>query len=229
MPTLQESARSTRWRPTNRSESWSQTRSGCSPRPEFLLTSRPATACRHVLRPPRGPKKRGISDPDRAYRSKNRCQPSPKARQFEQKAHVRTMKITNPFKRNHMDNITKELAALTARRDALLAKQSNAKIALDRALDARQLHLTDGDINDEQIALKKQAAVDTAASALAGFEIASSPMASRVADAAARLDKETQTAAASKASEKLAGQINILDNLHVKWLEITRQFMVALD
>ena len=128
-----------------------------------------------------------------------------------------------------MEKLTAELAILTARRDALLAKQSAAKIALDRALDARQLNLTDGDINDEQIALKKQAAVDTAASALAGFEIASSAMASRVADAQARLDKETQTVAASKASEKLAGQIDILDNLHVKWLETTRAFMVALD
>jgi hypothetical protein len=127
------------------------------------------------------------------------------------------MKINlNPFaRRNSMEKLTAELAILTARRDALLAKQSAAKIALDRALDARQLHLTDGDINDEQIALKKQAAVDTAASALAGFEIASSAMASRVADAQARLDKETQTVAASKASEKLAGQIDTLDNLHV--------------
>jgi hypothetical protein len=141
------------------------------------------------------------------------------------------MKITdlNPFKRNHMDNITKELAILTARRDALLAKQSAAKAALDRALDARQLHLTEGDINDEQISLKKQAAVDTAASAVSGFEIALAAMVAKVIDAQARLDKESQAVAASKASEKLAVQIDILDNLHVKWLETTRAFMVALD
>src|ERR1035437_6874852 len=180
MPTLQESARSTRWRPTNRSESWSQTRSGCSPRPEFLLTSRPATACRHVLRPPRGPKKRGISDPDRAYRSKNRCQPSPKARQFEQKAHVRRMKITNPFKRNHMDNITKELAALTVRRDALVAKQSASKAALDRALADPTRHMMEGNIDDEALDIKRQAAVDRAESALKSFAVPLAGLASKV-------------------------------------------------
>jgi hypothetical protein len=139
------------------------------------------------------------------------------------------MKITNPFKRNHMDNITKELAALTARRDALASKQSAAKVALERALDARQLHLTEGDINDEQVALKKQAAVDNAASALAGFEIALASMAAKVTDAQARLTNETQAVAAGKASIKLGKQTDVVENCSVRWLESTRALITALD
>src|ERR1035441_5094876 len=124
------------------------------------------------------------------------------------------MKITdfNPFtRRDNMQTLSKELAALTVRRDALVAKQSASKVALDRALADQTRHMMEGKIDDEEIDIKRQAAVDRAESSVKSFAVPLAGLASKIADAQARLDKEIQTVAASKASEKLAGQIDILD------------------
>jgi hypothetical protein len=139
------------------------------------------------------------------------------------------MKITNPFKRNHMDNITKELAALTARRDALLAKQSAAKVALDRALADQTRHMMEGKLDDAETDVKRQAAVDRAESALKSFAVPLAGLASKVTDAQARLTKETQAVAAGKASIKLGEQTDVVENCSVRWLESTRDFVAALD
>jgi hypothetical protein len=142
------------------------------------------------------------------------------------------MKITdlNPFtRRNHMDNIIKELAILTARRDALLAKQSAAKVALDRALADQTRHMMEGNIDDEALDIKRQAAVDRAESALKSFAVPLAGLASKVTDAQARLTKETQAVAAGKASIKLGKQTDVVENCSVRWLESTRLFITALD
>jgi len=89
--------------------------------------------------------------------------------------------------------------------------------------------LTEGDLNDEPISLKKQAAVDNATSALAGFEIAFAAMASKVTDAQARLTKETEAVAAGKAATKLGEQTDAVENRNAHWLESTRAFIAVLD
>lgn len=99
-----------------------------------------------------------------------------------------------------MDNITKELAILTARRDALLAKQSAAKVALDRALADQTRHMMEGKLDDAETDVKRQAAVDRAESALKSFAVPLAGLASKVTDAQARLTNETQAVAAGKAT-----------------------------
>ena len=69
-----------------------------------------------------------------------------------------------------MDKLQAELGELRKRADQLTTKRAKAQIALDATMADRQRHLLDGDLDDEKTRCKLQAAVDTAASAPAGFD-----------------------------------------------------------
>jgi hypothetical protein len=128
-----------------------------------------------------------------------------------------------------MQNLTADLLKLTTRRDALITKQTAAQAAFDRALDARQNFMLTGDINDEQISSKRQAAVDSATSTLAGFELALAGMAAVITKAEGKLAAETLTVKQVKASEKLSGQTDVVEARHTEWLTTTREYIAALD
>jgi hypothetical protein len=68
----------------------------------------------------------------------------------------------------------------------LTGKRSAAQSTLDTALQARQTVLLGGDIDDSRAALAPQAKVDTATSALAGFDTVITAEAALIRDAEAK-------------------------------------------
>jgi hypothetical protein len=82
-----------------------------------------------------------------------------------------------------MQKLESELAALNARSKLLTGKRSAAQSTLDTAVDARQRMLLTGDIEDTKAALALQARVDTATSALAGFDAAITAQTGLITDA----------------------------------------------
>jgi hypothetical protein len=141
------------------------------------------------------------------------------------------MKITNlnPFKRNNMEKLTTELAALTMRRDRLITKQIAARSLHDRALDARRKYKLEGDIDDATLNDKRDAAVNSAACALEGFTEPLAGLANSISE------KETQLAVATlivnqkAGAEKYAKKTDTLENKLGPWLELTREFIAAHD
>src|ERR1700691_3863920 len=93
-------------------------------------------------------------------------------------------------KRNPMQKIETELAALNARSMLLTGKRATAQSTFDSAVEARQKALLTGDLDDTKATLTLQAKVDTATSALAGLDGAIMAQAKLVADAEAKLAVE---------------------------------------
>jgi hypothetical protein len=129
----------------------------------------------------------------------------------------------NPFSpRNPMQKIEAELSKLTARRGQLTGKQTAAQAVLDRALEARQQHMLTGDVNDDATSQKRQAAVDSAQSALAGFGVALAVLASTITEFESKLAAERHKVACEAGSEKLTGELDDIELLLGPWLESTR-------
>jgi len=126
-----------------------------------------------------------------------------------------------------MQKIETELAALQARAKLLDAKRAAAQAALDAATAARQEMLLAGDLDDAKLAARLQAAVDTAASALAGFDTAITALAASIAEAEAKLAAERLAADRKAASEALATQTDAIERKLVPWLAATRDLAAA--
>jgi hypothetical protein len=132
-------------------------------------------------------------------------------------------------RRNPMQKIETELAALNARSKLLTGKRAAAQSALDSAVEARQKALLTGDLDDTKGALALQTKVDTATSALAGFDTAITAQAALIAEAEAKLASERQVADRKAASDTLAAQAALVEKLLGPWLESSRDLASALD
>jgi hypothetical protein len=128
-----------------------------------------------------------------------------------------------------MQKIQSELAALNARSKLLIGKRAAAQSTLDGAVEARQTLLLAGDLDDIKAALALQARVDSATSALAGFDIAITAQAGFIADAEAKLVVELQDADRKAASELLAAQVAVVEGLLGPWLRMSRDLASALE
>jgi hypothetical protein len=128
-----------------------------------------------------------------------------------------------------MQKLESELAALNARSKLLTGKRSAAQSILDSAVEARQRMLLTGDIEDTKAALALQAKVDTANSALAGFDTAITAQAALIADAEAILATKRLDGRRMAASELLAAQVAAVDELVGPWLRTSRDLASALD
>lgn len=128
-----------------------------------------------------------------------------------------------------MQKIQGELAALNARNELLIGKRSAAQSTLDLAVEARQNMLLNGDIEDHKAALALQAKVDSATSALAGFDTAITAQGALIADAEAKLAAERQDADRKAASNLLAAQVAVVDQLLDPWVKASRDLATALD
>jgi hypothetical protein len=127
-------------------------------------------------------------------------------------------------KRTPMQKFQSDLDKLVTRRDALVAKQAGAQAALDRALEARQRHMIEGDISDDATAAKRQAAVDSATSALAGFALALTRMADDIGQVETALDTAKQEVARETGAKKLQEEVDAVELMLGPWLELTRTF-----
>jgi hypothetical protein len=128
-----------------------------------------------------------------------------------------------------MQKIEIELAALNARNKLLTNKRSAARSILESAVEARQRMLLTGDIDDTKPALALQAKVDTATSALAGFDTAITAQAALIAAAETILEAERRDADRKAASEQLAAQVALVDELLGPWVKASRDLAAALD
>src|SRR5580692_9344214 len=93
-------------------------------------------------------------------------------------------------RRNPMQKIQSELAALNARSKLLTGKRAAAQSTLDSAVEARQKALLTGDLDDTKATLALQTKVDTSTSALTGFDAAITAQDALIADTEARLATE---------------------------------------
>jgi hypothetical protein len=128
-----------------------------------------------------------------------------------------------------MQKIEIELAALNARHKLLTHKRSAARSILDSAVEARQRMLLTGDIEDTKAALAQQAKVDSATSALAGLDTAIEAQATLVAGAETILEAERRNADRKAASDQLAAQVALVDELVGPWVKASRDLASALD
>lgn len=94
-----------------------------------------------------------------------------------------------------------ELASLQKRARLLATKRADAQAAFDDATVAREKFMLGGDLDDVKAGAKLQAAVDSIASALAGFDDAIKKQAALIADVEGKLAIERQVAERKAASD----------------------------
>jgi hypothetical protein len=130
-------------------------------------------------------------------------------------------------KKTQMQKLEAELAALKARAKLLDTKRTAVQNALDSALAARQAHMLDGDLDDTKTGARLQAAVDSTASVLAGFDTSITAQAALIADTEAKLAAERLAADRQAASEALATQTDAIEKQLAPWLARTRDLAAA--
>jgi hypothetical protein len=128
-----------------------------------------------------------------------------------------------------MQKLEAELGKLTLRRDALTGKQTSAQTVLNRALEARQQHMLTGDVNDDTTSAKRQAAVDSAQSALAGYALTLTVLASTISNAEGDLDVERKKIASEAAAQKQAAEVEAVEMALGPWLESTRDLAAKVS
>ena len=126
-----------------------------------------------------------------------------------------------------MQKLEAELAALASRAALLEGKRVAAQGTLDIALEARQKLLLTGDIEDNKAALASQTKVESAGSALAGFDVAITSLASSIAETEVKLEIERLSVARKAASERLAAQTDSIERQIAPWLAATRGLSAA--
>jgi|SRR5580693_6451145 hypothetical protein len=129
------------------------------------------------------------------------------------------------FWKNPTEKLADEPEALRKRATQLAAKRTTAQADLNRAIAAREKHHLEGDLDDDKFDAKLQAAVDSAASSLAGYDESVAKQATLVAEAEARLQAERNAAA-----QKAAGEADRADRgRRAKWLSLSREFAALLE
>ncbi len=128
-----------------------------------------------------------------------------------------------------MQQLENELAALRQRAKLLDTKRVVAKDDLDQAMAEREKFMLEGDLDDGKTRTRLQSAVDSAISALAGFDSSIGKQATLIAGTEAKLVNENLIADRKAASEVLAGQIMVVEELLPVWLQISRNLAAALE
>jgi hypothetical protein len=121
-----------------------------------------------------------------------------------------------------MQKLEAELSALMSRAALLTVKRAAAQGTFDSAVAARDRHMLQGNLDDEKIGNKLQAAVDSAASALAGFDNVIAAQATSIAEAEEKLAVERVAVARKAASEDLTAKTDTIERQIGPWLEATR-------
>ncbi|MGX9431185.1 MULTISPECIES: hypothetical protein [Bradyrhizobium] len=128
-----------------------------------------------------------------------------------------------------MHKLETAIVSLTKRGEQLAAKRVVAQDALDKASKARlEAHLS-GDLDDQRALDNLQAAVDMAASTLAGLDEALGVLAQQKAEAEAQLAAERERAERAAAADKLEKQVAAIGAALPKYLEQSRVLADALS
>lgn len=133
------------------------------------------------------------------------------------------------LKRSPMQKLEDELASLRKRAAKLDSKRAAAKTDLDRAIAAREAHMLGGDLDDDRVGTKLQAAVDTALSTLAAFGEAITKQAALISDVEHKVAAERDRADRKVAAEALQAQITAIEEMLPAWLQITRNLAEGFE
>jgi hypothetical protein len=132
-------------------------------------------------------------------------------------------------KKNVMQKLEAELAKLQGRAKLLEGKRADSQAALDFATAERQRFMIEGDIEDDKSGAKLQAAVDTLGSTLIGFDIAIAEIRISIDEIEGKLSNVRQAADRRVASEKLAAQVLLVDEMLPAWVQSSSNLASALD
>jgi hypothetical protein len=132
-------------------------------------------------------------------------------------------------KKSQMEKHQAVVSALRKRAELLGIKRVTAQATFDNAIIARQELLISGDLSDQALASKMQAAVDAAASTLTGITDAIAALSGQMNTAEQQLAEATLTNARKVASEMLAMQIATIDKLLPRWLASSRELAAAME
>jgi hypothetical protein len=126
-----------------------------------------------------------------------------------------------------MQTLQAELSALTARAKLLTNKRTDAQGMLDAALEARQKMLLTGDIEDTRATQACQAKVDTATSAVAGFDAAIAALSESVDKTETQLNAERLSVERKAAADAIAINVATVERLVPAWLTSSREIVTA--
>jgi hypothetical protein len=132
-------------------------------------------------------------------------------------------------KRSLMEKLQKFLAELRSRAAALSAKRTAAETALGEATAARERHMLEGDLADDQTAEKLQVKVDSCTSRLAGLDAALAALRAQIAAAEQKLAAEREAVERAKAAENLERDLDEIERALPEYLAGARRFADALE
>jgi hypothetical protein len=136
------------------------------------------------------------------------------------------------FKRKTMvEKIETELAALTQRRETLAARHKAAEAAHTDAKSKLQRHHLEADVldADDKTRAKLEAAVASWAVTLAGYADALTEVKAKIGDTEAKLMAERAAVERKAASEKLAHDLDEVEQALPVYLEAGRRFADAIE
>lgn len=128
-----------------------------------------------------------------------------------------------------MQKLEADLKALTKRAQLLRTERDDCATALENAKASQQSFLLDGDLADVKLKAKLQAAVDSTARELIGYDAAIATQDASIANTEKKLTYERQAAARKAASEKLAGEVSIIDRRVRPMLAALRELAALLE
>ena len=126
-----------------------------------------------------------------------------------------------------MEKIKAQFKAAQARLTSLDTKRAAAQAAFDRAVEARQRFMLEGDLDDTQAAAKLQTAVDNTTSVLGSFGTPIGVLVKNIADLEAQLGAEQLAADRQAGSKKVNAKTDQFENYLGPWLELTRKLAAA--
>ena len=126
-----------------------------------------------------------------------------------------------------MEKIKAQLKAAQARLTSLDTKRAAAQAAFDRAVEARQRFMLEGDLDNTQAAAKLQTAVDNTTSVLGSFGTPIGVLVKNIADLEAQLGAEQLAADRKQASDTLIAQTDVIAKQIGPWLALTRDLAAS--
>ncbi|OKO75125.1 hypothetical protein AC629_34375 [Bradyrhizobium sp. NAS80.1] len=130
---------------------------------------------------------------------------------------------------NPVVKLQSELEILRKRAAALAEKLATAETELTVATKARQLHLIEGNLEDDQAARALQDAVNIAASQVVGFEEALASVTGKVGEIEHKIDDERAAAERAAAAEKLSRELNEVERALKPLLDASRRLVSVLE
>lgn len=133
-------------------------------------------------------------------------------------------------RKSPMDKLEAELASLRSRAETLKSRKAAADAAFSDAKSKLQAHHLEGDLDaDDKVRAKLETALATSAFTRDGYADALSQVQTKIAEVAQRFAAEHAAAERKSASEKLARDLDVIEQMLTKYLEAARGLAKSLE